>query len=680
MQNQLLLEILTEEIPYSLQKQLITDINTLFANALNTNAINFSNIQVKATCRRICVIVNDIASTTTALSQEKKGPKIDANQNAIDGFLRQNNLTMQQLTQKNGFYFANITTNATATADIIGFIITQQVLAKVKFKKSMHWNESKVFWARPIISILCILQVNNSVNFINSINFANVTSSNYTLGHRFLSLTNSPIIVNNIADYFSKLQQNYVILCQNQRKQHILQQATAIANKYNATLVDNWVLDEIVYLTEYPVVLESVIDNKYLHLPKQLIITIMANNQRYLNLQTQQGNLLPNYIIVANNLPKDNGAEIIKGNNKVLVARLEDGLFFYNQDLKTPLTNNIQKLKNITFFQDLGSYHNKVTSMQALFNNLVQNNVLTNLTANDINHITTAIQLCKADLVSGAVQEMPELQGIMGGYYYQQQNNNSAQTTLIANGIKTHYKPQGPADSLPANYIGSIVSFIDKLDTLQQLFAIGKKPTGSSDPYALRRNALAIIRFLTASSNNVATENKFNNNIVFSLLTNNIELQEFFTERFKNYLAETIQISKDTINQILADLYSILAIKGTTGLCYLYNSHNNTLQTINRINKMLASANYTYSHNTNALSQINTNLFTTNQEKQLYNQLTASNINIAQLHTACNNFFEIKIIDNNTASNTNKLHLLALANYYFANYLYNQSINYINSN
>lgn len=533
--TQFLFEILTEEIPSSLQIQAQKDLLSLFEAELVNRKVIYSNINIYSTPRRLTLLIDGCVDKVEDKIEEKKGPRVDANPQAIEGFLKTYSLKLEDCekkeTPKGEFYFYQQIHKGGDVKDIFVDIILN-VLGKMKFKKSMIWNESKVSWARPIRGLLAFFGEN-----LLSFSFAGVKSGNITRGHRFLGKNN--IIVSSIENYFEELKNNFVILDAVERKKIILNKVQEISAKYNVDYYESdSLLEELCYLVEYPEILIAEIPQKYMFLPKELLIEIIVKNQRYINLINKDGSLYNKYIIVSNLQATDNGETIIAGNNKVLQARLEDGLFFYNNDLKTTLKEKAKKLQNVNFFEGLGSIYDKTQRVKELFKTIFNEN---------------QDELCdvyKSDLCSEVVFEVPEVQGIMG-YYYAKAEGLTQEEALA---IKTHYKPQGPSDSLPENLLGAKLAFLDKLDTLISFFSIGKKPSGSKDPFALRRSAIGIIRI----------SEQFSLDVDLSKIISS-DLKEFLNERLEVYLKDkySLEAVKNSFSSI-KDSFNIYKIISST--------------------------------------------------------------------------------------------------------------------
>ncbi|MDR2008598.1 MAG: glycine--tRNA ligase subunit beta, partial [Alphaproteobacteria bacterium] len=361
---QFLLEILSEEIPSSLQIKAQEDIKTLFAEELSARDVGYSNIAVFSTPRRLVVYITGLSEVVADKFEEKKGVRVDASVEAMAGFLKTYGLKLEdcekRITPKGEFYFYKHVIRGGEVKSIITEVIVG-ILGKMKFKKSMVWNESRVAWARPIRGFLAFFNEN-----ILQFSFAGVDSADTTRGHRFLGA--SEISVKSIENYFAELEKNYVILDVVKRREMILGCLGEIAKQHNVNYIENEsLLQEITYLVEYPNIYMAEIPQKYMGLPKELLVEIIVKNQRYVNFVNRDDSLSNKYVIVSNLIATDSGDTIIAGNNKVLQARLEDGLFFYKHDLETTLKAKAEKLQNINFFEGLGSIADKSTRVANLF-------------------------------------------------------------------------------------------------------------------------------------------------------------------------------------------------------------------------------------------------------------------------------------------------------------------------
>ncbi|MEI7669226.1 MAG: glycine--tRNA ligase subunit beta, partial [Pseudomonadota bacterium] len=435
---------------------------------------------------------------------------------------------------KDETYFAVIHKKGETTAELLK-IIVEKTLNSFTWAKSMRWGSGQVRWVRPLHSILCILD-----GKIIPIEFAGIKASNITYGHRFLAP--EAIIIQNVDEYETKLEAAKVIVDNVKRKEIIKQQAIKIAAENNLEFRnDNGLLDEVTGLVEYPNVLLGRIDEKFMDLPPEVLISEMRAHQKYFALTDAKGNISSKFLITANITTLDNGKAIIAGNERVLRARLSDGRFFFDQDRKKSLAAWAEGLKNVTFHAKIGTIAEKVERIEKLALAIAEN-----VPNADENLVAEAAKLCKADLLTGMVGEFPELQGVMGRYYAINEDRNP----LVADAIREHYLPLGDESPIPTNPISICIALADKLDSLIQMFAIGEKPTGSKDPFALRRAALGIIRIIL--ENNLRIDlNKFLDGELFS----------FFISRLIVLLRDQ-NIRPDVIKAVIATQdYDLLRIK-----------------------------------------------------------------------------------------------------------------------
>jgi glycyl-tRNA synthetase beta chain len=486
-----LLELFSEEIPARMQAVALEYLQASLCNSLGAAAS-----EGFVTPRRLAVIIKNLPSAQPDIATELKGPKISAPEAAVSGFLKKNNLTLAELEERDGVYFATIHQKGKATAEILKPVI-EEILEKFPWPKSMRWGSGQATWVRPLHNILCIFD-----GRIVPVEFAGVKAGNGTYGHRFLAP--SAITVNNPEEYEALLEKAFVIANRDKRKTTIFRQAEAVAASQKLTVKkDDALLEEVTGLVEYPVVLLGKIDDGFMDLPPEVLTMVMRSHQKYFALQDAGGGLSPYFLITSNMkttpspLQGEGGGEaIIAGNERVLRARFADARFFWDADRKKPLSEWAEGLKTITYHAKLGTVADKVERVKALAiailgeaKGLCKDSQLMPEMAKLVER---AVELCKADLVTGMVGEFAELQGIMGRYYAMQQGEKQE----VADAIRDHYKPVGAADGIPAAPVSICVSLADKLDTLVSLFAIGEKPTGSKDPFALRRAALGIIRII----------------------------------------------------------------------------------------------------------------------------------------------------------------------------------------
>ncbi len=484
----LLLELFSEEIPARMQAQAAKDLERLVVGALSDRGLLFEGAKAFAGPRRLTLAIAGLPARQPDVSEELKGPKVDAPQAALDGFLRKTGLTKDRLkvekTPKGDVYLAVIARAGRATAEVLAEILPD-CFAKLPWPKSMRFPGSALRWVRPLHGIVCTLD-GEVVPF----EFAGVASGNTTLGHRFLS--SGPIEVRRYDDYVEKLHKAHVILDAEQRKAIIFEAVKSAAFVHGLEMIpDEGLLDEVAGLAEWPVVLIGAIQNEFMDVPPEILQTSMRTHQKYFSLRDPKtGKMANRFALVSNMVAEDGGKEIVAGNERVLRARLSDAKFFWDQDRKRTLESRVDDLKKIVFHAKLGTQYERVERIIALAGEIAEK------IGADPAQAKRAALLCKADLTSGVVGEFPELQGVMGGYYALHDGEDHD----VADAIRDHYKPAGPGDAVPANKVSIAVALADKLDALSGFFAIDEKPTGSGDPYALRRASLGILRILITNS------------------------------------------------------------------------------------------------------------------------------------------------------------------------------------
>jgi glycyl-tRNA synthetase beta chain len=481
---ELLLELFSEEIPARMQAKAAEELRALVTNALVEQGLTYEGAQSHAGPRRLVLSVEGLPVRTADTREERKGPRVDAPKPAIEGFLKSTGLKLDQLTvqddKKGKFYIATIRKPGRATAGVIAEIVPK-VIRSFPWPKSMRWGASPLRWVRPLQSVLCAFD-GEVVPFA----VEGISSGLATRGHRFLA--KGEIKATRFEDYAQKLRAAHVMVDAAERIETIRAEAKNLAFAQGLEVIkDETLLKETAGLAEWPIVLMGSFDRKFLDMPEEVIVTSLRNHQKCFALRdAKTGKLANKYLLVANMIASDGGKEIVRGNDKVIAARLSDAKFFWDQDRKTPLESLLPKLDHITFHAKLGSQGERVKRIEALAGEIAKT------IGAGVERAKLAARLCKADLVTGMVGEFPELQGLMGRYYALDQGID----VEVADAIRDHYKPQGPTDSIPATNIGQAVALADKLDTLAGFWAIDEKPTGSKDPYALRRAALGSIRML----------------------------------------------------------------------------------------------------------------------------------------------------------------------------------------
>jgi glycyl-tRNA synthetase beta chain len=484
---ELLIELFSEEIPARMQAKAAEDLRSLITNGLVEAGLTYEGAQAHATPRRLVLSVEGLNPKAADMREERKGPRTEAPKPAIDGFLKSTGLKLDQLTvqddKKGKFYIATIKKPGRATTDVVAELLPD-VIRNFPWPKSMRWASGHLRWVRQLLSIVCTFD-GEVVPF----EIEGIQSGNTTLGHRFLSA--KKIEVRRFEDYAQKLHKANVTVDANVRAETIRAEAKNLAFAQGLEMIeDEGLLKEVAGLVEWPVVQMGEFDKNFLSVPPEVIVTTIKNNQKCFALRDKTGKLANRYLLVSNMVATDGGKMIIAGNNKVIAARLSDAKFFWDQDRKTRLEDLLPKLDQITFHAKLGSQGERVKRIEALAGEIAKT------IGADIEKAKLAARLAKADLVTGMVGEFPELQGLMGHYYALDQGIDKE----VAEAIRDHYKPQGPSDSVPVSKIGQAVALADKLDTLSGFWAIDEKPTGSKDPYALRRAALGVVRILLEKS------------------------------------------------------------------------------------------------------------------------------------------------------------------------------------
>lgn len=497
-----LLELRSEEIPARMQDKAAKNLAEALANALKAAGVAYGDQyapEYYVTPRRLVVIVRDIAIESESVTEERKGPRADAPAQALEGFLRSTGLTRDQLEERddgkgNRVLFAVTQKPGRATADVLAEAIPAIVRA-FPWPKSMRWGDASLSteslrWVRPLQGIVALLG-----DAVVPFEVAGVRSGSATVGHRF----HHPgvITIGSASDYAEKLRACHVLIDQDERRTLIRERAAALALEAGLELIeDEGLVGENAGLTEWPVPLLGRFDAAFLDVPPEVIQLTARVNQKYFVCRGADGKLANAFVCTANIDAADGGAKIVEGNRKVLAARLSDAKFFYETDLKVPLDEQAEKLSKIVFHEKLGTVADKVDRVAKLARWLVEQGIVSpgaQERAALADMAERAARLAKADLVTGMVGEFPELQGLMGGYYARAQGEPAE----VADAVRDHYKPVGQGDDVPTAPVTVAVSLADKLDTLAQFFAEDLKPTGSKDPFALRRAGLGILELLT---------------------------------------------------------------------------------------------------------------------------------------------------------------------------------------
>ncbi|WP_417821244.1 glycine--tRNA ligase subunit beta [Terasakiella sp.] len=560
---ELLLEILSEEIPARMQVRAANDLKRLVCEGLDKAGLAYSDARSYVTPRRLALVIDGLPQKQPDVREERKGPKVDAPEKAIQGFLGSTGLTLDQCEiqegKKGSFYVAVIEKTGQDTILVLPEILVAALNA-LPWPKSMKWGSNSLRWVRPLQNILCVMD-----GAVVPFEFGPVTSCGYTHGHRFLAPKD--FSVDDFASYQTLLREHKVILDQDERKQAIREQAEAVAKEQGFVLKDDeGLLNEVTGLVEWPVVHAGQIDDAFMEVPQECLITSMRSHQKYFSCLNEDGTLAPRFVVVANKVAPDGGQAIVAGNERVLRARLSDAKFFWDQDLKKNLEDLLPKLDDMLFHAKLGSMGQKVQRMEKLAGELSSM-----IEGADLGLSCRAAHLAKADLVSEMVYEFPELQGIMGEYYARRKGEKDE----VAQAIAQHYAPQGPGDECPSAPNSVAVSLADKIDTLVGFWSIDEKPTGSKDPFALRRAALGIIRLVLENGLRLNLLNVFSQaHTAYSTVNglssvpadpsaNEQSLLDFFADRLKVHLKDE-GIAHDMITAVFSkgdedDLVRLLA-------------------------------------------------------------------------------------------------------------------------
>jgi glycyl-tRNA synthetase beta chain len=524
----LLLELFSEEIPARMQARAAEDLRKAVTDRLVYAGLAYDGAKAFVTPRRLTLAVHGVPVRQPDLREEKKGPRVGAPDNAIAGFVKSAGLksiaeAKVQPDKKGDFYVALIEKPGRAAIEVIGEILPA-VIKSFPWPKSMRWGaQSKepgaLTWVRPLHSIVATFGPETEEPDIVAFSVGGIAAGNETRGHRFLAP--AEFTVRRLADYQDKLSKAKVEIDPERRRNIILTEATQLAFAQGLELVaDDALVAEVAGLVEWPVVLMGSFDPGFLQIPEEVIRATIRNNQKCFVLRdAAHAKLVDKFLLVANLEAEDGGKEIVAGNERVIRARLSDAKFFYETDLKTRLEDRLPKFKDIVFHEKLGTQAERIERIERLAGELAP------LVGADVKKAERAARLCKADLLTEVVGEFPELQGTMGKYYAEEQGEDEA----VAHACEDHYKPKGPDDLVPSDPVSVAVALADKIDTLVGFWSIDEKPTGSKDPYALRRAALGVIR--------VVLDNKLRLRLA-SLFAAHGDLLSFFADRLKAQLRE----------------------------------------------------------------------------------------------------------------------------------------------
>ena len=548
----LFLELFSEEIPARFQSSAQENLKSNVYRELIREKLQFDTLESFSTPRRLVLAVKGLSENIGTTTAVKRGPNVSAPDKAIEGFCKSLKIDRSQLftkEEKKGlFYYANLKTSDKLLSDLILEILTR-VINSFPWPKSMRWGSGNFRWVRPLRSIICILHSDTSTNIV-PLKFDEVSANNFSVGHRFLSP--EKFHVSSFEDYQTKIKQRNVILDRSFRKEKIWNDALTAAFAVNRELVeDDDLLEEVTGLVEWPVILLGKIDQKFLTLPSEVLKVSMREHQKFFSLKNKETDIIDSFITVANISTKDDGKETLSGYEHVLSARLSDAKFFLENDIrKIELEGYLSfanKLKKVTFHNQLGNLFERVERIGDIAKKIAG---LLNV---DLESTSVAVSLCKLDLVSEIVYEFPELQGIIGQYYAKKAHYDMS----ISNACYEHYLPKGAFDKVPNELISIVLALADKIDTIMSFWSVGLKPTGSKDPFALRRAAIGIIRIL------------LENDIDLSLATllsfgqfdfETAELLNFFNERVRVQF-DGKGLNADVINSIHIGSYQNLSLK-----------------------------------------------------------------------------------------------------------------------
>ena len=507
---ELLLELLSEEIPARMQERAAADLKRLVGEALDEADLPGASIDAFVTPRRLTLVADGLPARQPDVREERKGPRADAPEKAIAGFLRSAGLDRDQVeereTDKGVFLFAVTVRAGRDTREALADVLPD-TLGRLPWPKSMRWGRRSLRWVRPLRGILCLFD-----GATVELALEDVVSGNTTVGHRFLSPQS--FAVTGFADYADGLRRAHVVLDPAERRQMIAEGAGKLAAAEGLKVVpDDALVHEVAGLVEWPVPLMGRIDAAFMDLPPEAMTAAMRTHQKYFALEDADGALAPCFVVVANIETDDGGAAIVAGNERVLRARLSDARFFRDADRRRTLASRASELGKVVFHAGLGMLDHKVERMEKLAASIAGR-----VPGTDMDRVRTASRLAKADLVTGMVGEFPELQGVMGRYYALADGEDAE----VADAIAGHYAPRGPRDRCPTAPVSVTVALADRIDTLVGFFSIGERPTGSKDPFALRRAALGVIRLIL--------ENELR-----------LELRDVFKEAHGNYLTSLME-------------------------------------------------------------------------------------------------------------------------------------------
>jgi glycyl-tRNA synthetase beta chain len=542
---ELLFELFSEEIPARMQSAAAEQLLATVIARLSEERLDFERAESYVTPRRLTLFVDGLPARQPDTVEDRRGPHTGAPQRALDGFMKSAGITTLEGVETRtvggaDYYYLSRTVTGRPATDVLRDVLTATI-ETFAWPKSMRWGSDAMRWVRPLQNVLCLFD--GAIVDV-TLRSHGLRANDATFGHRFLAPQR--ITVTSFADYCGKLRDAHVVLDPRERREIVREGARALANAEALTLADDpALLEEVSGLVEWPVVLAGSIDAHFMDVPREVLTTTMRANQKYFSLETASGGLAPRFLLVANIPAVDGGAAIVAGNERVLRARLFDAKFFWDQDLKTPLASRVPKLAELVFHAKLGTIGDKVQRLQLLAPEVGQG--IHDVDGALVALVARAALLCKADLVTGMVREFPELQGKMGRYYAVAEGEDAR----VADAIAEHYSPAGPNDQCPTADVSIALALADKIDTLVGFFAIDEKPTGSKDPFALRRAALGVIRIIVENKLRLPLRRAFES--AYQLYAQRPafvkiaapedevirELLEFFADRMKGHLRGT---------------------------------------------------------------------------------------------------------------------------------------------
>lgn len=667
-----LFEIGTEEMPAHVVAKSVKQLADRTGKFLKDNGLSFKNIKTFSTPRRLTILVQELAEKQADIDEIKKGPSkkiaLDKDGNwskAAEGFVRGQNMSVddiyfQKIKDVEYAYIHVKKEGKKATEILLGM---DQIVKELAFPTKMRWGNYDLEFVRPIHWIVSLFG-----SEIIPVKILDIVAGRKTYGHRFLG---ESLVLATSDDYESALKSQFVIADANQRKNMILSQINSLCEKNNWQVkIDSGLLEEVTNLVEYPTIFSGSFNEKYLNIPKEVLITSMKDNQRYFEVYDHEGTLINHFIAIRNG-NSDYLDNVIAGNEKVLVARLDDAQFFYDEDKKYPLSHFVEKLSSVSFHDKIGSMAEKMLRVK-LIGEYIGKKI--NLSSSELADFDRAADIYKFDLVTNMVGEFAELQGIMGTHYAESAGERKA----VSQAIKESYLPSSADGDLPTTKIGSLLSIADKLDTIIAFFGAGMIPNSSNDPYALRRSAYGIVRILINQSWNISIEDALKDIIALlkgktvAKLPNDEATQAEISDFIINRVKQLLQVKKysyDVIDTVLAsnqqNVANILSIADILQENHDDSKFKKVVESLTRIANILKKADFSEAE------QINPDLFENNSEKALYdkiNLLLDKSLDVktlysefVQLQPVIDEYFDSNmILDKNEAVKINRLSQLKL--------------------